>query len=105
MIVPEIKDRIGTPVGFEIGPRGGTRIIRSKPSEPPRKETGNLQKSIAGETQIESDSIVLEISSDVKYAPFLDPNKQRIIFTDVAEEFVDVVMNNIVDSIHQTLSE
>jgi hypothetical protein len=105
LIVSEVKDRLDIPVDYGIGPRGGTYVIRSQPGEPPRRETGRLQEGIDGEATIEGDVIELVIGSDTFYAPFLDPKLQRLIFTDVAEEFLDVVIDNIVTSIQQTFTE
>lgn len=45
-LVIDIQDRISVDVEFEVGPRGGVRVIRSDPGEPPRRESYDLWSSI-----------------------------------------------------------
>lgn len=104
-IVADVKDRLSVPVGYRIGPRGGTYLIRSKPGENPRRETGALQESIADAVFVEgTHEVTLEVSAGVKYAPFLDPRLTRPIFTGIVDEYETPLLDRVADRI-ESLSQ
>lgn len=101
-VVIDVKDRVSVPVGYAIGPRGGSRKIRSKPGEPPRKDKGNLQASIASETiEPTGDVIDSSVSASVPYARRLELDLHRPIF----ENEIEVVQGLIVEQVRSKLSE
>ena len=70
-VADEWKERISVPVEYARGPRGGRKIIRSEPGEPPRRESGVLWESIAAQTEADGYVVTTVIGSDVEYAPYL----------------------------------
>lgn len=100
-VVAEIRDRLNVPVEYAPGENGKTIVIRSVQGEPPRRETGALRESIAGEVTSDENKVTLEVGSDVRYAPFLDPNKRRLIFTDIVEEFEDQAVQSLIEALSQ----
>ncbi len=94
-IASDVKDRIGVPVGYAVGPRGGTRVIRSKPGEPPRKETGNLQSGVIAEVVAVRGQISGSIYDEVPYAAPLESDLDRPILTDLAETYEDFLADGV----------
>jgi len=86
-IADDIKERVSIPVGYRIGPRGGTYKIRSKPGEPPRKDTGNLQASITPDTIVVGDQVAGSIQAKAPYSDPLENQMDRLIMTDLLDEF------------------
>lgn len=74
-----LREKVSVPVEYETGPRGGVRIIRSKPGEPPRKETGALQTSIESETIEVGDEVATAVTVSVPYAIPLQESLDRPI--------------------------
>lgn len=95
----DVKDKLSVPVGYRIGPRGGTYIIRSKPGENPRKETGKLQNSIKGRVDTDGLQSVLVVNSDVFYAPILQNKMERLVLSDTAEIYDEVVPDRVTAAI------
>lgn len=66
-IAADIRERINVPVG-----RSGGRIIRSKPGEPPRREYGDLYKSVGTVAGGQGDQIEAIAGSTSKIAVYLE---------------------------------
>lgn len=99
-IVADVQDRVGKPVGYRIGPRGGETKIRSKRGEPPRKDTGRLQRSINAETIEVGDQIATSINpGDVPYAEPLQMDLDRPIFSDELDATTDLILDRTVEAI------
>jgi bacteriophage HK97-gp10 putative tail-component len=102
-VATDLKERISVPVGYRIGPKGGTYIIRSAPGEPPRKETGTLLNSVESEVETDADVVTLEISSDAPYAGFLEDGTERMaprpVWEDVADEYTDPFFDRVVAAV------
>lgn len=90
-IAADIKDRIGVPVGYRIGPKGGTTKIRSKRGEPPRKDTGRLQREITGETIAADGQIQSSVYAPTPYADPLENKLDRPIMTAHSEVYDDLI--------------
>lgn len=88
-----VRDKLSVPVEYVTGPRGGTRVIRSLPGEPPRRETGNLQGSIQARFFFEGSTIAVELDSPVGYAVPLQVERDRPIFSDLPDLFGDEWVN------------
>jgi hypothetical protein len=98
-IVADVKDRLSVPVEYVRGPRGGTQVIRSKRGENPRRETDTLRQSIAEDVTAEGHTVTLDVSTDTKYAPFLDPRLVRPIFTGIVDEYEGELLDRTADRI------
>jgi hypothetical protein len=98
-LATELKYKVSVPVQYVAGPRGGTRVIRSLPGEPPRKETGRLQASINHETVAAGDVVETAITAAAPYAARLQEQMNRPITdgeSDAVERlFIDPVANAI----------
>ncbi len=94
-IVIDVQDRIGKPVGFIIGPRGGTKKIRSKPGEPPRKDTGTLQAGMTSEVIAVVGQVAGSVFDEVPYAERLEGSLDRPILTDLAETYEDYIADGL----------
>lgn len=90
-IVADIKDRIGVPVGYTVGPRGGHKKIRSKPGEPPRRDTGRLQNEIASDVIAAQGLIEGAVYSPTPYAETLEDDLDRPIMTDHEAVYDDLI--------------
>jgi hypothetical protein len=66
-----LQKLISVPVDYIRGPRGGLLVIRSKPGEPPRKETGRYQGSWGDSISVNGDIIEGSVYSDVIYGSYL----------------------------------
>src|SRR6185437_14089612 len=66
-IVGDIRDAISVPVAYQRG-----RIIRSKPGEPPRYETGNLWRHVLMEVTADRSEMTvrLDVYVDDDAAPY-----------------------------------
>jgi hypothetical protein len=99
VIVDAVKQDVSIPVEITTGPRGGKVIIRSKPGEHPRLETGKLQAGMGHEVFIDGSDSTLSINGVVDYAQYLDPGMNRPILTGVDERFGDDVLDAIAAAI------
>lgn len=98
-IVDEIKNDLSVPVEYKKGPRGGTIIVRSKPGEHPRKETGKLQEGIEHRIERNGADVILTVGDDVFYAVPLE-NIDRPITEGGEERFEDLVVSAVVAAIN-----
>lgn len=87
VIVEQVREDLRIPVQYVTGPRGGVRVIRSKPGEHPRRETGNLQGSINHYERHAPGIAATEIDSPVGYAEPLENSLNRIIFQEIPDDF------------------
>lgn len=94
-IAADVKERIGVPVEYKIGPRGGTQVIRSKTGEPPRKETGTLQAGVTADVIAVQGQIAGSVFDEVPYAVPLEGGLNRPILTDLAETYEDFIVDGI----------
>ena len=94
-IVDDVKQRVSIPVD-----KSTTPWTRSKPGEPPRKDTGRLQSSIQAETLNTGDQIATSINpGDVPYAERLQMEMARPIFERVLDEHTDDLLDRIAQAI------
>ena len=88
-MVADAQQRLAVPVTFHP-------LVRSKPGENPRKETGDLQKNIQHRVDTpESTQAVLTVFSTTFYAPILQDSKDRPVLSDTAEAFEEVIPDRI----------
>lgn len=97
-VASTVRDRVGKPVGYAIGPRGGVRKIRSKRGEPPRRDTGRLQKSVESAAIEIADKIAGSVYVGAPYAEPLQHNLDRPILSDVLEATEDLVLDRLAGS-------
>lgn len=71
----DVQKRIGIPVQRTKG-----KTVRSKPGEPPRKDTGRLQASAAAQTVDATRSVQGSVSVSTPYAKRLNDEMNRPIF-------------------------
>lgn len=71
----EVQQRISVPVE-----RVGKKVIRSKPGEPPRRDTGRLYTSAAAQVIDATRQVVGSVSVDTPYARRLVRQMNRPIF-------------------------
>lgn len=73
-MVADIRQDISTPVQYVRGKRGGAIIIRSKPGEPPRYETGSLWRNVQMEVEIDrtTRTVTLEVFCTISYSVYLE---------------------------------
>lgn len=98
-IASDVKDRISVPVGYKIGPRGGSTKIRSKKGEPPRKDTGRLKQSITSESITDADEINTSVFTEVEYAKYLEEDLDRPIFESELEAVESLILDHCVDAV------
>lgn len=98
-IASDVKDRISVPVGYKIGPRGGSTKIRSKKGEPPRKDTGRLKQSITSESITDTDEINTSVFTEVEYAKHLEEDLDRPIFESELEAVEQLILDHCVDAV------
>ena len=98
-IASDIKDRIGKPVGYKIGPRGGSTKIRSKRGEPPRKDTGRLQQSFVNESIADSDQVSSSVYTEVDYALWLEQDLDRPIIENELDAVTDLILDRCVQAV------
>lgn len=106
-IVDAIREDLNIPVVVTTGPRGGRVVLRSKPGEHPRRETGALQAGVFHEIERDGSDMKLVIADEVEYAKWLDPLgaeglKNRPIVDQVLERFEDPVLTTIANAISGT---
>jgi hypothetical protein len=74
------------PFGKRAGIKHGGNVIRSKPGEPPRRETGRLFTSITPTVKVDGDTFILKVESNTPYdarleykmnRPFMRPAEKR----------------------------
>lgn len=107
-ITDDIRQKISVPVEYVRGPRDGIHVIRSKPGEFPRKEYGNLQRSIQWVINRESPMIYLDVFSDVIYARYLEEGTEnmepRPVWLPAAEEWAPLVAEDAASMIKRVFS-
>lgn len=96
----ELKYKVSVPIQIVRGPRGGKRIIRSKPGEPPRKETGKLQASIKAQTIAPADVVASGITADAPYAVALQERLNRPITDGEIPTLETQLLNAVADAIN-----
>lgn len=82
----KVQENLSVPVEYVRGPRGGTIVIRSKPGEHPRRETGGLLSTIVDEVTAEGDQSRLMLSSDHPGAGHLQDTLDRPILSNLQDE-------------------
>lgn len=94
-----VKDDLSVPVEIKTGPRGGKIIVRSKPGEHPRKETGKLQAGVTHSVIRDGVNCTLIVNDPVNYAGFLDPGLNRPIVTGLDERWTDAVEDSAANAV------
>lgn len=86
-IAQQTRDRIGIPVDKSTRP-----WTRSKPGEPPRKDTGKLQTSTATQTLDANSEVRGSVSVDTPYARRLNSEMSRPIFGAILDRNRDAIL-------------
>jgi hypothetical protein len=84
----DVRSRISVPVE-----KSGGKIIRSKPGEPPRKDTGRLHAEINTQTIVAGDVAEMAVESPTPYAPPLNNELNRPIYGLLLDESADRIVN------------
>lgn len=84
----QVRQRIGVPVDKSKRP-----WVRSKPGEPPRKDTGQLQASTNIQTIDANSEIRGSVSVERPYARRLNNEMDRPIFGDILQQNRDTILN------------
>lgn len=100
-VASDVKDRISVPVGYKIGPRGGSTKIRSKKGEPPRKDTGRLYQSITSESITDTDEVNTSVYTEVEYATYLEDDLDRPIFENELEAVEDLILDHVIEAVEK----
>lgn len=87
-MVARVQDRLSIDVEFV-----GGEVIRSKPGEHPRRETGNLYGSFTTRTVQEGDTFRTIVDTDVFYAVNLQELMDRPIVTGLMEEYEPLILD------------
>lgn len=98
-IVEQVKDSLAVICTAYHHLGGSVDHRHSLPGEHPRYETGNLLESIVGDVTVEDHVAVLEVSTDVSYAPILENSMDRPIFVGVMEEYEDRLLDIAADAV------
>lgn len=96
-IKDDIQKRIGVPVV-----RTGGKVIRSKPGEPPRKDTGKLQASTSAQTIDATRAVHGSVSVATPYARRLNNEMNRPIFGQTLAENRDAIRDAMREAIATT---
>jgi hypothetical protein len=72
-VATDLRESLSVPVQYV-----GSRIIRSKPGERPRKETGKYRGTVATDTTIEGRRVVTRIGPRSHIAEFLEDGTSRM---------------------------
>lgn len=75
-----LVEMTSVPVQIVPGPRGGKRIVRSAPGEPPRLETGDLNAGFDSRVTADSKAglVTLTVENPVEYSGFLENGTQNV---------------------------
>ena len=84
----QVRQRIGVPVDKSKKP-----WVRSKPGEPPRKDTGQLQASTNIQSIDANSEIRGSVSVERPYARRLNNEMDRPIFGDILQQNRDAILN------------
>lgn len=96
----EMRDEVQKRISVDVERRGG-KVIRSRPGEPPRRDTKKLYKSAESEVIHTDDTVTGAVSVETPYAQRLNDPAQldRPIFGDIlrnnVESIRDVARNGI----------
>lgn len=93
-IVARTQDRCSIDVEYI-----GNHIVRSKPGENPRRETGKLWGSFESETNIDGEIVRTVIDTDVFYATELQELRDRPIFDGLLDEYEPLILDRIAETI------
>lgn len=94
LVRDEIKRRISVPVDKSKKP-----WVRSKPGEPPRKDTGRLHGSIKIDTLVAGDIAQASVNTETPYAPRLQLEMDRPITTGVGESLTDRMLDLLAEAV------
>jgi len=100
-IVSDVQDRISVPVGYKIGPKGGSTKIRSKRGESPRKDTGKLHADIQSASITDNDQVSTSVFTEVIYAEPLENDLDRPIFGMELEAVEDLILDSVIEAIEK----
>lgn len=105
LLGPQIQDDWQDLISVDVEYSGATVTVRSKPGEPPRRETGDLYESIQEETETDYGSVSLEISTDIEYAPYLEDGTEKMAprphRTRTFEKWVDEVIDATLEAVQR----
>ncbi len=97
-LTADIQRRINVPVG-----RSGSRVIRSKPGEPPRREFGNYRASWETRDARSGDEITGTAGTTSNLGPWLERGTSRMAARPHVEPAVNDLKPSLVDTIKQNL--
>lgn len=98
-VADDIRDRISKPVGYKISPNGRETKIRSKPGEPPRRDTGRLMSEISIDFAEANGQLQAVVYSPTPYAERLQEDLDRPITDDMLEATEELMIERIADAI------
>lgn len=96
----KVREWIGIDVGFAKG-----RIVRSKPGEHPRKETGRLQGSFDNEATLEDGVIKVTVFTDVPYAIFLQNGTSKMAKRPIIDGLLELFDPQLDDIVTEALAD
>lgn len=74
----DLRDSISIQVEVSRGPRGGRVLARSRPGEPPRRETGGYLESIHDAVEQDGDRITGRIYTDSEIGGYLEHGTDKM---------------------------
>ena len=90
-----VKEHLSTPATVSRGLRGGKIVQHSAPGENPRLISGKLRDDIQGAVETNGLESILSVSSGMIYAPILQDKLDRLVLSDTAEVYDEVVPDRI----------
>lgn len=83
--------------------RTGSKVIRSRPGEHPRRDSGRLFTSITHDIAAQGDVITVTVGTDAPYAHYLENGTskmaERPILAGLLEQFEPILMNAVAEVI------
>jgi hypothetical protein len=99
-VAETIREKISVDVEYATNRKGTLVVVkRSLPGEPPRRETGDLYRSIAASTaEADAGEVSVEVSSDMFYAPILEEKMDRPYLASTLDETFDDFCDRMVSA-------
>ena len=106
-VAQELADRWRKLIAVPVEGKGRT-AIRSKPGEPPRRETGEYQDSIESRVEIEGDKVTAVAGTTMERGVWLEKGtgrmKPRPHASKVADEFGGEVVDRVAEVIGDSVT-
>jgi hypothetical protein len=101
-VADEVKEEVRGRINVSVG-RDGSRIIRSKPGEPPRRETGDYRDSWVSEVTEGGSTITGTAGTTSNIGPMLEFGTERMAARPHVAPVVDQLRGNLVPRIQEKL--